>query len=57
MIGVVYDPPKPGLPFLAVVLHNNEVVISKVVSSPVAGEAMIASVFSDFAKAKAEGKV
>ncbi|TWS07794.1 hypothetical protein FJD35_24240 [Pseudomonas mandelii] len=57
MKGVVYDPPGPGLPYLAVVLNNGEVVVARSVSSVAAGEAMIAKVFSDFADAKAQGKI
>ncbi len=57
MKGVVYDPPGAGLPYLAVVLHNNEVVVARAVSSVAAGEALIAKVFEDFAAAKARGDV
>lgn len=56
MKGVVYDPPAAGLPYLAVVLHNSEVVVSKAVPSVAAGEALIASVFQSFADAKARGE-
>ncbi|WP_295460744.1 hypothetical protein [uncultured Pseudomonas sp.] len=56
MKGVVYDPPGAGLPYLAVVLHNNEVVVARAVSSVAAGEALIAKVFEDFAAAKARGE-
>jgi hypothetical protein len=58
MHGVVYDPPKAGFPYLAVVLDNKgEVVIARSVKSPAEGEAMIASVFSQFAADKASGKI
>lgn len=57
MKGAVYDPPGPGLPYLAVVLHDGEVVVSRAVSSVAAGEALIAKVFQDFAAAKARGEI
>lgn len=57
MKGVVYDPPGPGLPYLAVVLHDGEVVVSRAVTSVAAGEALIAKVFQDFAAAKARGEI
>jgi hypothetical protein len=57
MDGVVYDPPASGLPHLAVVLHNNEVVVARAVPSVAAGEALIASVFQAFMDAKAQGVV
>lgn len=52
MNGVVYDPPRAGLPFLAVVLNNGEVVVARAVASVAAGEALIGQVFADFAAAK-----
>lgn len=57
MKGVVYDPPAVGLPYIAVVLHDGEVVVSKAVSSVAAGEALIAKVFQDFTAAKARGDI
>lgn len=57
MKGVVYDPPSAGLPYLAVVLHDNEVVVAKAVPSVAAGEALIASVFQSFQDAKAKGEI
>ncbi|MDY7536423.1 hypothetical protein RGV33_32905 [Pseudomonas sp. Bout1] len=57
MKGVVYSPPGAGLPYIAVVLVDGEVLVSKTVSSIAAGEAMIAKVFSDFAAAKARGEI
>lgn len=57
MKGVVYDPPAAGLPYIAVVLHDGEVVVSRAVSSIAAGEALIAKVFQDFASAKARGEI
>lgn len=58
MHGTVYDPPAPGLPHLAVVLDNNgEVIVAKSVSSVAAGEALMASIFAQFAEAKKTGKI
>lgn len=57
MHGVVYDPPRVGLPYLAVVLDNNlQVVVSRAVGSVAEGEALISAVFEDFAAAKNMGK-
>ncbi|BEP93273.1 hypothetical protein GmRootA79_16570 [Acidovorax sp. A79] len=50
MNGVVYDPPRAGLPYLAVVLDNNgEVVVARSVPSVAAGEALIQQTFAAFA--------
>ncbi|HFH3085729.1 TPA: hypothetical protein ACGJRU_005176 [Pseudomonas aeruginosa] len=57
MHGVVYDPPAAGLPYLAVVLHDGEVVVARSVSSVEAGEALIAKVFNDFVVAKQKGEI
>ena len=57
MKGVVYDPPSVGLPHLAVVLHDGEVVVAKTVPSVAAGEILIADVFQSFADAKANGNI
>lgn len=58
MHGVVYDPPRAGLPFLAVVLDNDlQVVISRAVPGVAEGEALIQSVFAEFAAAKNAGKI
>ena len=57
MNGVVYDPPAPGLPYLAVVLHKGEVVVARAVPSVQAGESLIASVFQSFADAKNRGEI
>lgn len=55
MNGVVYLPPTSGLPYLAVVLHDGEVVVARSVPSVAAGEELIASVFNGFADAKNNG--
>lgn len=57
MQGVVYDPPGLGLPYLAVVLHEGEVVVAKAVPSAPAGEALIAQVFQSFLDAKNKGEI
>lgn len=57
MNGVVYDPPAAGLPYIAVVLHDGEVVVARAVSSVEIGEALIAEVFQSFADAKAKGDI
>lgn len=57
MKGVVYDPPAAGLPYLAVVLHKDEVVVARAVPSVAAGEALIANVFQSFMEAKANGEI
>lgn len=52
MNGVVYDPPRAGLPFLAVVLDNKgEVVVARSVPSVQAGESLIQQVMTEFAAA------
>ena len=56
MHGVVYDPPRAGLPYLAVVFGNDgEVVVARSVRSVADGESLIAQVFQDFANAKNAG--
>lgn len=58
MNGVVYDPPKAGLPYLAVVLDNSgEVIVAKSVRSASEGEALIASTFNAFIEAKNKGEI
>ena len=58
MHGVVYDPPKAGLPYLAVVLDNNgEVVVARSVPSVEAGELLISGVFNQFIDAKNKGEI
>lgn len=58
MHGVVYDPPRADLPYLAVVLGNNgEVIVARSVRSVEEGEALIESVFRDFAEAKNKGEI
>jgi hypothetical protein len=58
MNGVVYDPPKAGLPYLAVVLDNSgKVIVADSVRSVAEGEALIASVFNAFVEAKNKGEI
>jgi hypothetical protein len=53
MNGVVYDPPRADLPYLAVVLDNNgEVVVARSVPNAAAGEALIQQTFEAFAAEK-----
>ncbi|ROR01064.1 hypothetical protein EDF72_2598 [Delftia acidovorans] len=53
MNGVVYDPPRNGLPYLAVVLDNSgQVVVATSFGNPEAAEAFIAKTFRDFAESK-----
>lgn len=48
---VVYDPPKQGFPFLAVVFDTEgEVLVARAVPSQESGETLIASVLSEFAQ-------
>jgi hypothetical protein len=42
--GAVYEPPFDGLPYLAVLLHEGEVVTSKAFKSPEAGAAFLATI-------------
>jgi hypothetical protein len=52
--GAVYDPPRPDLPYVAVVIGpDGEVVVARSVPSVVAGEALIKSVFTEFAAQRA----
>lgn len=56
--GVVYDPPRPGLPYIAVVLDDdNQVVSADSVPSVAAGEALIAEVFARFKADKEAGRI
>jgi hypothetical protein len=58
MKGVVYDPPRLGLPHLAVVFKpDGSVLTAEAVSSVAQGEALIAHVFNSFAEAKNSGKI
>lgn len=57
MVGGVYTPPRPGLPYVAVVLNDGQVVSADAVPSPEVGEAMIATIFKQFAADKAAGKI
>jgi hypothetical protein len=52
MTYAVYDPPNPGLPFLAVVFHGNEVFLARPVSSVDEGEGLIAHFAQEMAKRK-----
>lgn len=48
--GAVYDPPRAGLPFVAVVFRpDGEVLVARAVPSAEAGESLIAHVFEEFA--------
>jgi hypothetical protein len=42
--GAIYEPPSDDLPYLAVLLHNGEVVASKAFKSPEAGTAFLATI-------------
>lgn len=58
MRAVVYGPPGPGLPYLAVILNSeNEVVSARAVPSVAAGEALIAKTVAEFNAAKDAGRV
>jgi hypothetical protein len=47
--GAVYDPPRPGLPHIAVTFKpDGEVLVARVVPSVAAGEALIQSVMQEF---------
>ena len=48
----VYDPPNPGLPFLAVVFHGDEVLLTRPVASVDEGEDLIAHLAQEMAKRK-----
>jgi hypothetical protein len=55
--GSVYHPPRPGFPYVAIVLgDDNEVVTSQAVPSQAVGDALIATIFEQFAADKAAGK-
>jgi hypothetical protein len=45
---VVYDAPSPKFPALAVLFHENEVLVARAVHSIVAGEALIARLIPEF---------
>jgi len=49
--GAVYDPPRAGLPIVAIVFKpDGEVLIARTVPSVAAGDALIRSVFDEFSK-------
>lgn len=49
--GAVYDPPRAGLPYIAVVFDpKGDVLISRAVPSAEAGHNLIAKTFNEFAK-------
>ena len=51
MNAIVYDPPAPGFPYLAVVFKSDgEVLVARSVPSREAGEDMIEEVFEEFSK-------
>jgi hypothetical protein len=45
----VYDPPAAGLPYLAVLLHGDEVLAARAVPSVEAGEAFNQMMMTEFA--------
>ena len=47
---IVYDAPRAGLPPLAVILHNGEVLVARTAPSIVAAEKFLADVVHEFAK-------
>lgn len=48
---VVYDPPKAGFPFLAVIFDTSgEVLGARAVPDPAAGEAFLAEIMKKFAR-------
>ncbi len=56
--GSVYHPPRLGLPFVAIVFgDDNEVMTSVAVPSQAAGDALIATMFEQFAADKVAGKI
>lgn len=56
--GAVYDPPGPGLPYVAVVINDadGEVVTARSVPDPASGEALIATVFQQFEADRKAGR-
>lgn len=52
MTFAVYDPPNPGLPFLAVVFHGYEVFLARPVASVDEGEDLIAHFAQEMARVK-----
>jgi hypothetical protein len=47
--GIVYDPPAPNLPHLAVVFHENgDVWVAHAVPTPEAGEKVIEKALKDY---------
>jgi hypothetical protein len=58
MKAVVYDPPGPGFPYLAVIFRaDGEVLIARSVQSHAQGESLIAKVVAEFEAAKAAGTI
>jgi len=56
--GAVYEPPLPGLPFVAVMFDTKgEVLAARVVPSRAAGDAMLKEVTEQFVAANAAGKI
>lgn len=53
IIGAVYDPPRSGLPYLAVALASDgEVLASRAAPNGEAAEAFLAMIFAEFAAAR-----
>jgi hypothetical protein len=53
IIGAVYDPPRSGLPYLAVALApDGEVLAARAAPSGEAAEAFLETIFSEFAAAR-----
>jgi len=48
--GVIYDSPRAGLPPLAVILHNGEVLVARAAPSIVAAEKFLSDIMHEFAK-------
>jgi hypothetical protein len=46
--GAVYSPPSEGLPPVAIILYENEVVSCRAVPSIVAGDAFLAKMMQEF---------
>lgn len=47
--GAVYSPPRPGLPYVAVAFHDNQVLQARSVDSVEIGEAFLAKLAQEYA--------
>jgi hypothetical protein len=55
--GIVYDPPTPDLPYIAVIFRpGGEILSARAVPSAEAGRRLIRETFGGLARARAEGK-